>query len=142
LLLRVWDVEGVARSLRAWRIGSTEDPSPKRLPPAGFRASALVLANQEACRLLRGDGGPTRIVVVEGEPDFLVWATRFEGPVFGVLSGSWSPAIAKRIPYGSEVVVRTHCDVAGEKYAREIIESLRGHASVWRRQVVSKESNA
>lgn len=132
LLVRVWDHAGELRSVRAWRI--SDDPTPKRLPPAGHRASGLVLANGAAVQVLRGAWGPCRIVISEGEPDFTVWACRTSEPVIGVLSGSWTAELAARIPFGSEVVVRTHTDEAGDKYARQVIESLKGRATVLRLQ--------
>lgn len=130
LLVRVWDAAGEWRSVRAWRI--TDDPTPKRLPPAGHLARGLVLASATAVEMLRGHWGPCRIVVAEGEPDWCLWSARTRDPVLGVLSGSWTPELAARIPFGSEVVIRTHCDVAGEKYARAVIDSLRGRATLRR----------
>jgi hypothetical protein len=130
LLVRVWDAAGEWRSVRAWRI--SDDPTPKRLPPAGHLARGLVLASATAVEMLRGHWGPCRIVVVEGEPDAVTWSVRTSDPVLGVLSGSWTPELAARIPFGSEVVVRTHVDTAGEKYARQVIDSLRGRATLRR----------
>jgi hypothetical protein len=131
LLMRSWDATGELRSVRAWRIRDDEH-SPKRLPPAGYRASGLVLANSSALLLLRGEWGQCRVVVVEGEPDHAVWSSRTSEPVIGVLSGSWTKELADRIPYGSEVVIRTHCDVAGDKYAKEVADSLRGRCHLLR----------
>jgi hypothetical protein len=139
LLARVWDAAGELRSLRAWRI--TDDPTPKRLPPAGYRAAGLVLANAAAREVLRGNWGPCRIIVAEGEPDHALWCTRTSEPVIGILSGSWTPELAARIPFGSEVVVRTHVDTAGEKYARQVIDSLRGRVTL-RRLVDGERSEA
>lgn len=54
--------------------------------------------------------------------------------VLGVLSGSWSQEVAARIPSGCRVIIRTHNDSAGQKYCREIAESLcdRCHVEVLR----------
>ena len=121
------------RSLRAWRIG--EGSAPKRLPPAGHRANELVLANALGQTLLAGPSSVQRVICVEGEPDFLVRAVTNPGDaVLGVLSGSWTARFAFRIPFGCEVVVRTHADDAGDRYAQQIIESLTGRANVWRMQ--------
>ena len=139
LLVRVWDSSGELRSVRSWRI--CDDPTPKRLPPSGYRASGLVLANGSARELLRGAWGPCRIVVVEGEPDWAVWSCRTSDPVLGLLSGSWTDELASKVPFGSDVSVRTHCDDAGEKYARKVIDSLKGRATL-RRLQVRKEGEA
>lgn len=132
ILVRVWDHLGECRSVRAWRIG--DDPTPKRLPPAGYRASGLVLANGTAVELLRGNWGPCRLLVVEGEPDWAVHAVRSSEPVIGILSGSWSAEFAERVPFGSEVVIRTHTDDAGDKYAAKVLGTLRGRCTVRRLQ--------
>lgn len=90
-------------------------------PPEGWPASA-----------------PVRAVIVEGEPDFLTWATRFsdadEAPpaVFGLTSGGWSPAIASRVPTGATVIIRTHQDPAGAKYAEVVFHTLHGRCAVLR----------
>ena len=131
LVMRVFDHMGNPFSLRAWRI--TEGDSPKRLPPGGYRASGLVLANRAALEMLSGqDTAPRSLVVVEGEPDFLTHATRTYGAVLGLMSGSWSSKFADSVPAGSEVVVRTHHDSAGDRYARSVISSLSVRCSVWR----------
>jgi hypothetical protein len=78
------------------------------------------------------------VFVVEGAPDFLTWAARYgdaaEGApaIIGVIAGSWTEAIAGRIPSGCRVLVMTHNDPAGDKYAAAIINSLLGHCSVFR----------
>lgn len=133
LLCKVYDHEGVWRSVRAWRIG--DGSAPKRLPPAGHRAAGLVLANHFGVRLLRGEAAPSRIVIVEGEPDHVVRSiVSADLPVIGVLSGSWHQGFAARIPWGAEVVVRTHNDSAGDRYASQIMATIRDRARVWRVQ--------
>ena len=70
---------------------------------------------------------PLRIVVAEGEPDFLTWVAQgTEGAVLGVFGDSWSADIAARIPDGTELAVRTHEDAndAGTRYAQKILDSL------------------
>jgi hypothetical protein len=119
------------RSVRAWR--TTDGDTPKRLPPSGHKASGLVLANQWAVRMLAEPAAPERVIITEGEPDFLVWATRLTEPVIGVVSGSWTVDFAARMPFGSELVVRTDLDQAGEKYARQILDSVKGRCTVWRK---------
>jgi hypothetical protein len=139
LVLPVYDRDGRMPSLRAWCVADGDDP--KRLPPAGFCATGLVLACPGGAALLAGrrvPAEPARVVIVEGEPDFLTWATRFSDAaddppaVFGVVAGSWSNDVAARIPEGSRVVVRTHHDLAGDGYAQKICVSLARRCTVLR----------
>jgi hypothetical protein len=132
LILPAYDADGGMRSVRAWLV-TGEPGQPKRVPPAGHRASELVVANRVAVAMLRGEGTASRVVVVEGEPDFLARSVLSPGDaVLGVMSGSWSPELAARVPYGSEVIVRTHLDEAGDRYADEVIESVSNRAVVSR----------
>ena len=140
LLLPVVDYLGTVRSLRAWRIDRTsDDGAPKRTAPSGKALAGLVLACPVACTMLAGlppawhsPASPLRVVIAEGEPDFLTWATRVsdadETPpaVLGVIAGAWTDAIADRIPDGARVLIRTHQDQAGDRYAAEIKASLAG----------------
>ena len=124
ILARVWDCNGTMRSVRAWRC--RESDAPKRLPPAGHRASELVLANRAAVAML-GRGIRTaeqRVIICEGEPDHTVVSLRFDDPVIGVGSGSWSQDFASRIPGSTKVYIWTHRDEAGDKYAAQIAETL------------------
>jgi hypothetical protein len=140
LVIPVVDAFGQVRSLRAWRVVDGE--TPKRLPPAGHRAAGLLLACSMGRGLLAGSvpqgAQPPTVLITEGEPDWLTWVTHFsdadeDAPaVLGVLSGSWSSETAARIPDGATVVLRTHHDSAGERYATEIAESLRGRCRLRR----------
>lgn len=132
MIARVFDATGACRSLRSWRVAG--DAPAKRLPPAGHKATGLVLANRRAVELLTGERRAPRVVVVaEGEPDFVTcsvaWPTL---AVLGITSGSWSEDFAKRIPIGSEVVIRTHNDQAGDKYANEVLKTIKTRAVVRR----------
>lgn len=141
LLLRLFDIDGHHRSVRA-RFVRSGAPKLKSLAPSGFSTSGLVLACPLAVQLLRGADlswwGRRDFIVVEGEPDFLTRATQqpdadSEGPaVFGVGSGSWTPVHAARIPADSRIVVRTHDDDAGDRYAAAIAQSLAGRCRVLR----------
>lgn len=133
LLLPVYDAAGVMQSVRAWRV--VDGTSPKRLPPTGHKAGGLVLADDVAIAMLAGTYAPKRVLVVEGEPDFLTWATRPVGEVtaiLGVGSGSWTDELAGRVPSGARVIVRTHHDASGNKYAEQINSTLRGRCTVLR----------
>lgn len=131
-ILPVFDHRGALLSLRARRIGDGDGP--KALPPAGHRIGGLVMADVLGRMLLTTgerpdfwpETAPLRIVVAEGEPDFLTWGTAFSDAdatapaVIGVAAGSWTEDIAHRVPEGARVIVRTHHDEAGEGYARKI----------------------
>lgn len=140
LVLPVFDALGGMRSVRAWRVVAGDGP--KRLPPSGYRASALVMADATARALLEGgrwpDGADGRVVFVEGEPDFLTWATRFSDSadrvpaIMGITSGSWTGELAARIPDGARVIVRTHHDAAGDAYAARIRDTIAGRCTVLR----------
>jgi hypothetical protein len=133
LFVRAFDANGNARGVRAIQV-RTSDP-PKRLPPKGRKAAGLVLANKAAHAMLRGES-PGRVVVVEGEPDFLQWATITQDPVVGLVSGSWTDAFGATIPRGCRVIIRTHEDEAGDRYARQVVDSLVGKECVVRRSAV------
>lgn len=140
LLLPTFDAAGAMRGVRAVRI--LEGDSPKRLPPSGYRAAGLVLADTLARWVLEHgkapEGGPLRLLIAEGEPDFLTWASRMsadaEGApaVLGIVAGAWTQGIAARIPDGAHVVVRTHHDEAGRKYAAQIHATLTGRCRLAR----------
>ena len=131
MVVPVYDHTGEMRSLRAWRIEG--DAPAKRVPPSGCKATGLLMANQNAVQLLRDRCAPRRVLVVEGEPDFTVASIRWsDSAVFGVISGGWTEDFAKRVPLGSEVIVATHHDEAGEKYAALVIKTVRARAVVSR----------
>jgi hypothetical protein len=130
----------VLRSVRARYIGPPRDDLPKALPPSGHGCKSLVMACPLAAIMLAVAGWPwwseRRVVITEGEPDFLTWATRGEIPRhLGVLgvggSGQWTEALADRIPNDSIVIIRTDPDDAGDAYAAEIVDTLRGRCRAY-----------
>src|SRR5690606_5711944 len=132
MLVPMYDLRGRFRSLRAWRIEQRSDGRPKRLPPAGHRAAGLAIANAPALAWLRRELCPMRIVLTEGEPDTLTATTHYQDPVLGLLSGTWKAGgFHRAVPRNCEVLVATHNDEAGDKYAAEVIESVTW-APVWR----------
>jgi len=140
VVVPVYDAAGQMRSVRAWLV-TGEALTPKRVPPVGFRASALVLANQRAQRWLRGDLSPSSVVLCEGEPDWLVRSITFPSEVIvGVGSGSWTAEFAERVPYGSEITILTHLDSAGNRYADAIEQSVKHRAQVFRWTVEEPEA--
>ena len=106
-----------------------------RKTPRGFKAAGLVLANPTAQDMLSSDGKkPSSVVIVEGELNFLTWATRVadDVAVIGVGSGWWVKELVQRLPWGIDVYVRTHCDEQGEKYAQQVIKDIGKQCKVWR----------
>jgi hypothetical protein len=130
VVFRAWDASGVLRAVRAWRI--TDGDTPKRLPPAGCRHDGVVLANEAAWRVLRG-ARADEVVISEGETDWLSAATRWDVPVVGVISGSWTPELGDALARCERVIVRTDLDSAGDRYAADVIEGLRGRCELWRK---------
>lgn len=139
LVVPIYDATGKVRSLHA-RAVSAFAGVPKGLSPAGYAVGGLVMADQLTRLLLAGqdvaDGTAAEavrqygLVICEGVPDFLTWATRWGDAaetapgVLGVISGSWSNPIAARIASGTRVYVRAHGDAAGGKYSSAIVASL------------------
>lgn len=126
LIVPMFDPAGTMRTVRGWRVGGDQE-LPKRLPPSGHKAAGVIMADQWAIAMLRGARQPERVVVTEGEPDFLTWATRVNEPrtaVIGIVSGSWTRELGDRFPVGCRVDIRTDHDAAGTKYANEFVSGL------------------
>lgn len=148
IIFRLWDHTGRVVSLRARSVEATM--TPKSLAPAGYSVKGLVLADPLAQQLLGGVcpawWQPRQVIIAEGEPDWLLWTLRQresdeQGPaVLGVESGAWSPQIAVRIPTGASVVIRTHHDEPGRRYAQQIAASLHGRCRVFRSSVGEEAS--
>lgn len=140
LILRLWSERGAFLSVRARRIRDGEGP--KDLAPSGFAVRGLFLADSLALQVLR-DGppdwwSPRRFLFVEGTPDFLARVSiqpdaSEQGPaVFGLVEGSWTPALAARVPDRSEIFVRQHADATGEAHVGRIVRDLASRCSVYR----------
>ncbi len=133
LVVPMYDSSGALRSVRAGRV--IDGDGPKRRPPYGRKATGLVMADSFGRAMLQGINAPERVVVCEGEPDFLTWALRVHDrqmAVLGIVTGSWSPAMAVRIPKCARVAIRTDSDPAGDRYAAEIALSLKSRCLVRR----------
>jgi hypothetical protein len=140
LVFRLFDASGRLRSLRA-RCLEPRDDAPKSIAPAGFTTRGLVLADPLGAEILAGRTPPwwtPAVLFEEGEPDFLTRASmqveeNEQGPaVYGIESGAWSRALADRIPDGARVVIETHHDEAGDRYAACIAESFGARCSLYR----------
>lgn len=132
LLVRTWNARGECESLHARYTRPGESQAPKAVWPRGFEGRGLVMANEAALALLRGQDAPGTVVIAEGIPDWLTCAVAWPVPVFGIAAGSWprDAAHAARIPDGSEVIIRTDTDAAGEQYAGDIAASFAGRPRV------------
>lgn len=138
IVVPVFDAHGAMRSLRAWH-PSPPTGAPKRIAPKGCSTKGLVMAcGPLGQAMLAGEHAPERVVVCEGEPDFLVWATRGHllddrrWATLGVEAGAWTSEIAARIPAGAIVTVATDHDDAGERYAATVAATLAGRCELRR----------
>lgn len=131
-LFPMWDHLGVMRGLRARQVLGR--PGHKSAGPAGCRGNGLVLACPLALEILRGGKVRHGLVICEGEPAFLGWASRRREAVIGIGSGWWSMEFAARVPAGTRVLLATDHDEAGDRYAAHVELSLRGRAAVTRAQ--------
>lgn len=132
LIVKLYNSDGVARGVRGWQVDRANGI--KRLPARGRRGVGLVLANAAGVGLLSWTSSPDAVIFVEGEPDFITWATRVPDSVavIGVGSGWWTKGHADKVLPGTPVAIRAHCDSAGERYANQIASSLPSGVNVWR----------
>lgn len=138
LVLPLYGAIGRLESLRARLVRPARGKELKALAATRYQVAGLVLAEVLARRLLAGDADAVELVrhaglwIAEGEIDFLTLATAWsdadeDAPaVLGLVSGAWTPELAARLPDGCTVTIATDADNAGQKYADEITDSLRG----------------
>jgi hypothetical protein len=146
MVFPVYDNNGLLRSLR---FRALQTNGPKAMPPRGYDGKGLLMADSFGLALLRGQTEvegirwDNRVVIAEGEPDFLSFAIdekrcnqaveqQKTHAVFGVVAGSWASELANRIPAGATVAVWTHFDEAGDRYAETIRKTLVGRCDVRR----------
>lgn len=138
-LVPLFSADGRLESLHA-RCVLPCAPGEKAASPSGAEVRGLVMADGPALGMLRGEVRPDGVIVAEGVPDFLTWATHYRRDalrpvaVLGVIAGSWTETIAARVPDGVDVWIRTHADVAGHKYADRIAATLASRCPVARRR--------
>jgi len=134
LIVDLYDERGIRRSLRGRNVDPACNPEEKAAALAcGPGSSAgLVMANGPGREMLVHGGQGERILVCEGEPDFLQQGARLSSPVLGIISGSWTQAFGDRISDGTQVYVATHHDEAGQKYFKKIVDTLAGRCQVFR----------
>lgn len=121
----LYDSTGTPRSALARRIVPTAD-LPKSVSAQGFSRVGLVVANGVAVDVLRGEAAtPPHIVIAEGEVDALTWAHEHPtAAVFGIFAGAWTGDFARALPAGVPVLLATHHDPDGDRYAAKVIGSL------------------
>lgn len=148
LLLPLWDWRGRPRSIVARGLadadlyrGRNGAPRKTQAPP-GFQRKGLVLANAAAVVALQGAASPLdRVVVVEGEPDWLTMAQALPAvPVVGIAPGSWGLDFAARLTARRWFVATddgTERDKwAGDKYAAAVARTAdRSRTTVYRCRV-------
>ncbi len=137
LVVPMYDGNGEMASLHARCIEKVKryESYPKGLFPSGASVKGLVMANSNGVAMLKGEETPTPIIILEGVPDFLSWASQPSGrsyTVFGIVSGSFNESIAARIPDGVRIVIRTDNDEAGHKYAAKIQKLLMNRCRLYR----------
>ncbi len=143
LAIPMYDAAGRLTAIRARAVRPVDGP--KSVAPAGYEVVALTLADPLArlwlSGLSLGDGSPSAaqvarvgLVIAEGEPDWLTWATRYSDAdesapaVLGFIAGGWTAELAAKVPDGTAVTIATHRDRAGDGYAAQIVESFAGRA--------------
>lgn len=132
MLLPTYDAGGVMRGVRARLVSAGSADVPKCLPPAGCRSSGLVLANEAARRMFVDGEWPGKLWITEGETDFLAVASQTPDAVVGIGSGSWTEDHAGKVPFGTEVLLATDDDEAGDRYAHWVATTLSGRARLRR----------
>jgi len=135
LIVPLYDAAGVVRSVRARAVIETTPAAPKALPPSGHATQGLVLADPLAAHVLThgawSEQSDKRLVIAEGEPDFLTWAMRATVAVLGIAgNGQWTEGVAERVPAGTTVIIRTDQDDAGDLYAEVVTRTLWGRCTI------------
>lgn len=129
LLVPAWGPQGQVRTIHARAVVPTQDG--KTRWPCGCSTGAPVFADQLGRRALRGEwSGIRAIVVTEGLTDFISTSAglqnegRTDHGVWSVESGSESTLRLIRTIEGPTFWVGTHDDVAGDEYAKKVIDAL------------------
>jgi len=123
LIARVYRADGDVASVHARAV---EDAEPKTRWPYHCRSAGLLFADARGAALLRGEPARLeRVIVVEGLTDTVAMALEVKDAgraiaVLGVAAGSSLALAAVRWPHGVPVVIATHDDQAGRRYAGEI----------------------
>jgi len=142
LIVPLYDNQGTRRSVLARDITGS---SPRKSTTNGQR-TGLVMANPIARSWLAlgewPEGAASRLIVAEGEIDFLQWCAAHGSTrgVLGIFAGSWTQEHADRIPSGSVLLVATDNDEQGNKYAAQITATLARRMA--RKEIEARRWNA
>jgi hypothetical protein len=108
---------------------------PKTRWPRGFASAGLFFANAKGLELLRGEGTPQRIELLEGLADTLARSLQLDHQpvaVLGLTQGS-PPGLAQVAwPAGVPIIAVTHSDRAGEALAQASRRMIPPHIDVLR----------
>lgn len=140
LLLPVFDQLGNFAALRARHvdgadaalspIGEAPQAGAHELMPAQTCSAGLCFSDETGRAMLRGSAAPAEIWIAQNGPDFLTLTDLLgqaeHRAVLGVFPGSWTPALAARLPSGSRVVLATQASRTGDAHARRIAATLIG----------------
>jgi len=118
IFVPLYDVTGTMRSFQGRAI--KKDVSPKSMCPAGYSMQGLFFANSSTLEFLRNKTQFQRFWIVEGEIDFLTMDQQVNDPVIGIKNSSISALAGIQFPKDADIIVCTHNDEAGEKYAKKI----------------------
>lgn len=139
LIVPLFDDTGAVRSVIARSVDRDIDPRWKSVATRGFNRGGLSMQTDLARLALRRRELPDwwapdatfRVVVAEGEIDFLIWATRaanfserFPPAVVGIFANGRVGSFANRLPAGTTVTIATDHDEAGHRYAEALAENL------------------
>jgi hypothetical protein len=138
LVVRLWEPTGSGVfepvSLHARRIGPDAAQDKARLP-RGCNAAGLMLACGAEPFGDCGAPEPTAracLTIVEGVPDFLLWATRppaVRGGLLGSVTAAVAPGLFGGLAAGSRVVLRHHDDGGGKLHRAALRQGLAGIGS-------------
>ncbi len=123
LITRAYRANGEVASIHARAVDGAE---PKTRWPYNCRSAGLFFADGRGAAVLRGEvASLERVIIVEGLTDTVAMTLEVEDAgraiaVLGLASGSAAALAAVRWPHGIPVVVATHEDQAGHRYAAEV----------------------
>jgi hypothetical protein len=132
----MYGATGRLESIRARLLRTPHGDELKALAPRGAQVAGLLLSDALGRQLLAGDIDAVELVrragvwIAEGEPDFLTLSTAWsdsaeDAPaVLGIVSGTWTPQLAARVPNGCTLTLATDADAVGDKYAGEVVATL------------------
>jgi DNA primase len=128
LITRAYRADGRVASLHARAV---DESMPKTRWPYDRLSAGLFFANAHGAALLSTptEAAVERVLVVEGLTDTVASALEAQDrsraiAVLGLSSGSTSALSAIRWPYGIPVIVATHDDEAGRRYAADVQRAL------------------